>query len=100
MLPDDVFFLQEGGEIYSDEEYEVNYEDEQGQRQKETIRVRLGMLPDFGTEGTEIVVLIRKLKVSMLCETTEKSQMVKLLVSMLDIHLITDFVVRFISLLL
>lgn len=48
---EDIFMLDEGGQIYSDEEYEVFYEDDKGKEQKETIRVRLGILPDFGPEG-------------------------------------------------
>ncbi|PHA55264.1 hypothetical protein COF07_19205 [Bacillus wiedmannii] len=48
---DDIYMLSEGGEIYSDEEYEFTIKDEEGIEKKETIRVRLGILPDFGVEG-------------------------------------------------
>ncbi|MED4061109.1 ATP-binding protein [Priestia megaterium] len=49
---EDIYMLSEGGEIYSDEEYEFTFKDEDGTEKKETIRVRLGILPDFGPAGS------------------------------------------------
>lgn len=48
---EDIYMLSEGGEIYSDEEYEFTIKDDEGTEKKETIRVRLGILPDFGSAG-------------------------------------------------
>ena len=48
---EDIFMLSEGGEIYSDETYEVAAVDANGKPIVETIRVRLGILPDFGVNG-------------------------------------------------
>jgi hypothetical protein len=48
---EDIFMLSEGGEIYSDENYEFIANDAEGNEIKETIRVRLGVLPDFGIAG-------------------------------------------------
>lgn len=50
---EDIFMLDKGGKIYSDEEYEVKLKDEAGKVVKETIRVRLGVLPDFGQGGNK-----------------------------------------------
>ena len=48
---EDIFMLSDGGEIYSDDEYEVVFKDENNEEKKETVRVRLGILPDFGPTG-------------------------------------------------
>lgn len=48
---EDIFMIADGGQMYSDEEYEVTYVDEQGDEKNETVRVRLGILPDYGGKG-------------------------------------------------
>lgn len=50
---EDIFLLDEGGKIYSDEQYEVKVKDDSGKEVTETIRVRLGILPDFGKAGNQ-----------------------------------------------
>lgn len=47
----DPLMLEEGGVIHSDEQYTINFTNEQGEEQSDVIRVRVALLPDFGIEG-------------------------------------------------
>lgn len=50
LIPTDIFLQGQGGTIYSDEEYEVTVQKD-GKPFTDTIKVRLGVLPDFGNRG-------------------------------------------------
>jgi len=51
VLSVDPLMLAEGGEIQSDETYPLKYVDDAGTERAESIRVRIGVLPDFGMDG-------------------------------------------------
>ncbi len=51
LKPTDIFMLADEGEIYSDEEYEVTGI-RNGKPYTDTIRVVLGVLPDYGNKGS------------------------------------------------
>jgi len=52
LVPTDIFFQHEGGTIYSDETYPVTVT-KNGKAYTDTIRVRLGILPDYGQKGNQ-----------------------------------------------
>jgi molybdopterin converting factor small subunit len=47
----DPLMMAEGGMIHSDEQYTINFTNEQQEEQSDVIRVRVALLPDFGIEG-------------------------------------------------
>lgn len=46
----DIFMLEKGGEIYSDETYEFKYINSSGEEKVSYIRVKLGILPNLGPQ--------------------------------------------------
>jgi hypothetical protein len=47
----DPMMLPDGGEVYSDESYDITFKNEIGEDITELVRLRLVILPDFGQEG-------------------------------------------------
>lgn len=51
VAPIDPLMLEEGGMVYSDEQYTISFTNEQGEELSDVIRARVALLPDLGIEG-------------------------------------------------